>query len=59
MSPQLSLLDKGSTDKLSGLATTRHINHDLIGTSGLQNIEAVPGLRFLDGFLTPEEQLTA
>ena len=48
--------DTEFTNKLAGLVTTRHINHDLIGTSGLQDISAVPGLKFLEDFLTLEEQ---
>ena len=55
-SPQLSLPDTEFSNKYTDLATTRHINHDVIGTSGLQDVSAVPGLKFLEGFLTLEEQ---
>ena len=55
-SPQLSFPDTEFTNKLSDLVTPRHINHDIIGASGLQDVSAVPGLKFLEDFLTPEEQ---
>ena len=35
---------------------TRHLNHPVSGVAGLQQIPAVPGLQFLAGFLTPEQQ---
>ena len=56
MSSQLSLLDTDFTNKHAGLVTARHINHDISGLSGLQDVAAVPGLKLLEGFLTPEEQ---
>ena len=56
LSPQLPFPDTEITDKLTNLVTPRHINHDLIGATGLQDVSAVPGLKFLEGFLTPEEQ---
>ena len=34
----------------------RHLNHPVSGAAGLQQIPAVPGLQFLEGFLTPEQQ---
>ena len=34
----------------------RHINFDAIGLSGLQDVDSIPGLKFWEGFLTPEEQ---
>ena len=37
-SPQLSLPDTEFSNKYTDLATTRHINHDVIGTSGLQDV---------------------
>ena len=56
LSPQLPFPDTEITDKLTNLVTPRHINLDLIGNPGLQDVSAVPGLKFLEGFLTPEEQ---
>ena len=56
MSSQLSFPDTGSTDEHAGLVTTRHINHDVNGSSGLKDVAAVPGLKFFEGFLTSEEQ---
>ena len=58
-SPQLSFPDTEFTNKHSDLVTTRHINHDLIGATGLQDVSAVPGLKFLEGFLTQRSKLTA
>ena len=55
-SPQLSFPDTEFTNKHSDLVIPRHINHDVIGNPGLQDISAVPGLKFLEGFLTLEEQ---
>ena len=56
MSLQRSLLDKDPTEIPASLVTPRHINHDIIGNPGLQHISAVPGLKFLEDFLTLEEQ---
>ena len=36
--------------------TPRHLNHAVSGAAGLQEVAAVPGLQFLQGFLTPEQQ---
>lgn len=56
MQSQLSFLDEGRADQQAGLVTSRHINHDVSGNQGLQKIEAVPGLQFIEGFLSQEEQ---
>ncbi len=57
MTTQLFLLDTdGAEDSSDGLVTPRHLNHSISGQSGLQAIESVPGLRFMEDFLTPEEQ---
>ena len=56
MQSRLSFLDDGLTDKHTGLVTARHINRDACGNPGLQQIEDVPGLQFIEGFLTQEEQ---
>ena len=56
LSPQIPFPDTEITDKLTNLVTPRHINLEVIGNSGLQDISAVPGLKFLEDFLTPEEQ---
>ena len=53
MESQLAFLD---TDTDTALVTPRHINRNIIGNSGLQDIELVPGLKFYEEFLTPEEQ---
>ncbi len=54
MSAQLSFLQMNTDDK--GLITPRHLNRDISGVSGLQEITVVPGLKFVEGFLTPEQQ---
>ena len=56
LSPQIPFPDTEITDKLTNLVTPRHINLEVIGNPGLQDISAVPGLKFLEDFLTPEEQ---
>jgi len=38
------------------LITPRHINHVVNGLSGLQQIKEVPGIHFLEQFLTAEQQ---
>ncbi len=38
------------------MPTSRHLNHHIAGLSGLQEPETVPGLRFLENFLTPEQE---
>ena len=55
MVSQLSLLDD-AIEQSSSLVTARHLNHGVTGCSGLQELVDVPGLRFLEGFLTPEQQ---
>ena len=52
MSSQISLLPNTDPE----LTTTRHINHEISGLSGLQNVSDVPGLKLIEEFLTPEEQ---
>ena len=56
MASQLSLLPMDSDDNSIGLITPRHLNLDISGISGLQDAAAVPGLKFVEGFLTPEQQ---
>ena len=56
MSQQLSLLDADSTENRFGLTTPDHINHEITGVPGLQDVSTIPGLKFLEGFLTPDEQ---
>ena len=57
MTSQLSLLDMDVADERDdGLVTPLHLNHDVSGKPGLQEIESVPGLKFIEEFLTPEEQ---
>ena len=57
MTTQLSLLDTDVADERDdGLVTPIHLNYDISGKPGLQVIESVPGLQFIEDFLTPEEQ---
>ena len=52
MSSQMSLFEEDS----GLLIAQRHINRDIIGLSGLQDVGAVPGLKIWESFLTGEEQ---
>lgn len=56
MPHQLSLLDAESTSEPTELLTPRHLNRDISGVSGLQDAVAVPGLKFVERLLTPEQQ---
>ena len=56
MSQQLSLLDANPAENRFGLTTPGHINHEITGVPGLQDVSTIPGLKFLEGFLTPDEQ---
>ena len=56
MTTQLSLLDTDVTNSNTGLVTPRHINHGISGNPGIRDVETVPGLKFIEGFLTPEQQ---
>ena len=59
MLPQLSLLDQGSpytADSDTGLVLPRHLNYSITGAHGTQAVPDIPGLRLIEGFLTPEQQ---
>ena len=58
MTTQLSFIDDTAVTPPAGisLVTARHLNHDVAGNPGLQSTLSVPGLRFVEGFLTAEEQ---
>ena len=56
MDSQLSFLDDGLANMNAGLLTPRHINRDISGNMGLLEVDNVPGLKFVEGFLTQEEQ---
>ena len=55
MASQLHLLGADLQEGQSGLVTPRHINSEISGSSGLQDVAAVPGLKFIEEFLSPEE----
>ena len=56
MQSQLSFLDADTMDTIAGLVTLRHINRNVSGNAGLQEVGDVPGLKFVEGFLTQGEQ---
>ena len=56
MTSQLPLLEADSTESPTGLVTPRHINYEITGSSGIQEVAAVPGLKFIEGFLSLDEQ---
>lgn len=56
MTSQPSLLDNDPNEPVGDLVTARHLNHRVCNSAGLQAVQSVPGLRFLEGFLTPEQQ---
>lgn len=56
MPAQLTLFDSDPEDANTGLITLRHLNLNISGKLGAQDAESVPGLHFVEGFLTPDEQ---
>ena len=56
MTSQISFLDGDVAAQPTGPVTARHLNHYVSSCPGLQEVEAVSGLQFLDGFLTPAQQ---
>ena len=56
MQTQLPLLTEDPTEGRVELVTPRHINHEISGSLGLQEVPVVPGLKFLEDFLTTKEQ---
>ena len=57
MAPQLSFLDHDVIDRiLPALSAARHLNHDVSDFAGLQEVEAVSGLKFVENFLMPAQQ---
>ena len=56
MTTQLPLLNESDIEDSSGPATPRHINFDISGGAGLQDVQGVPGLKVFEEFLTPGEQ---
>lgn len=56
MASQLSLIDGTVANLSSGPVTSRHLNRTVRDLPGLQETDAVPGLKFVEGFLTPDQQ---
>lgn len=56
MAAQLNLFEPDSSNTPMELVTPRHLNYDISGRLGLQDATTLPGLHFVEEFLTPEEQ---
>ena len=56
MTAPLPFIDDSVAALPVSTVAARHLNHPVSGAAGLQQIPAVPGLQFLAGFLTPEQQ---
>ena len=56
MASQLHLLDVRDMNGTPNLITTRHLNYNVSDSSGLQYGDCVPGLIFMEKFLTAEQQ---
>ena len=56
MASQLSFLDDDVVEQTFGLVSSRHLNQTVSDLSGLQQVDAVPGLKFVENFLSPEQQ---
>ena len=56
MTSQLPLLGNDFTEGHAGLVTPRHINYEISRSSEMQDVATVPGLKYIEGFLSPEEQ---
>ena len=57
MSSQLSFLEIDEVANHGvGLAMSRHLNSDVSDLQGLQEVAVVPGLKFVENFLTSEQQ---
>ena len=56
MSSQLSFFEADPAKQQTGLVIPRHLNYDISGNPDLQEAKTVPGLKFLEDFLSPEHQ---
>ncbi len=56
MTSQMSFIEDDVTDQTASTFTSRHLNYEVAGCVGLQSVDAVSGLKLLDGFLTPDQQ---
>ena len=56
MASQLSFLDDDVTEQAFSPVSSRHLNHTVSDLSGLQEADIIPGLKFMEAFLTPEQQ---
>ena len=56
MTYQLSFFDDPVMKQVAGLVTARHLNHSVSNRSGLQDVNAVSGLSFIENFLSHKEQ---
>ena len=56
MTSQLPLLGNDFTEGHAEPVTSRHINYEISGSSGTQDVATVPGLKYIEGFLSPDDQ---
>ncbi len=56
MTSQISFIEDDVTDHTTSPVTSRHLNLNISNCSGLQEVDAVSGLKFVENFLTHEEQ---
>ena len=56
METQFHLFNSRPDDKRNQLIAPRHLNRDISGQQGWREVAIVPGLSFVEGFLTPDEQ---
>ena len=56
MASQLSFLEDDVVETPPNPITSHHLNQVASALSGLQEVDAVPGLKFVENFLTPEQQ---
>ena len=56
MTSQMPFIEDDVSDYTANLVTSRHLNRSISNCSGLQEVDAVSGLKFLEHFLTHEEQ---
>ena len=56
MTDRISFPQTDFADNLTSTPTPRHLNHSISGSPGLQEAATVPSLKFVEGFLAPEQQ---
>ena len=56
MASQLSFLDNADPKERTSPVSARHLGHGMSDGTGPQEAQSVPGLHFMEGFLTPAQQ---